>query len=1308
LFMQQTCTVLSTLFSRGLVLLLLVVLPVLGWGQTTIFNVAGGGALPTNWVGVNNVTTNAIDRTTYYLVDAGNPSDLLITDSYNLASYSTATFTVSVATFGSGANNPAKIEISYDGGGNYTQSAVTATPTSTTYNTSTSIALTGVLTSQVKIRISNNAATGQGVRLQNIKLVANTSTPTPTIAPSPAARSGFTYVAGNGPSASQSFNLGGTNLTAGAVVNIAAPTDYEISLTAGSGYGSTLSLPNTAGGSLNTTIYARLIAGLPAATYNESVSITGGGTSGTTTVAVNGSVTPAPVLSATPTSLTGFTTSQGAPSTAQTYLLSGTNLSSSVTVTAPAGYEVAQGTPTVPGTYAATQTVTQTNATAGRTIYVRLTAAATAGTYGTPGTPVNVTNAATNAATLNVPVDGTVTAPAPVIAVTGTLTAFNTLAGSPSTAQSYTLTGSYLTADVTVTPPAGYEVSQTSATAGFAGDATPITVAQTSGSVSATIYVRLTGTTAGTFVGSVANTSPGAATQNVAVTGTVVGEPATTPAPTVVAGTTTATSVPLTLTAGAGTNLLVVVRPDATAATAPTDGTTYTANTTYGSGTALGAGFVVFAAANATSVTVAGLTPSTSYVADVYSYNVGTVAGFENYQPAGGTSAVFTTPAPPVAPVGDLLLEEYFDYPAATVLASSTTVPDALTGWTAYSGNNTNNIPTAASNQLQAQYPQGAALSASPAATSSQASLRTNGQDIYKPFALPAGAATIYISAVVNVTAAQAAGDYFLNLYDTGSGGGVLRSRVFARSTTGGINFGVSVGGASNVAVYSPTLYALNTPYLLVAKYETNGTALITNDDVISLYVIGNSATPTSEPATPTATSGPEALAAANTGLNAIALRQGSASGAQAAPTVLVDGLRVASGWGAAVGRPVYTATAATIAPGNYYDVTVNNADVLTLNGAVKVEGSLNLTSGKVATSDANLLTLYATATTTGGSATSFVNGPLARVTTGPAITVFPVGKGTAYRPLTLNAAAQTGTTTYTGEVQNSSARTTGVDAPLTRVSNIRYATLTPDVQPTAFSGTLTMAFDVDDYVTDPQDNTLVMAKRNGSANWVSIGRTSATGSAASGNVAGDLTSGVFTSFSDFALASTAAAVDNTLGSNPLPVELTAFSAQRQADKTVLVKWSTASEKNSARFEVQRSLDGREYKLVSTVAAQGTSTQATAYVTFDKTPPAGRLYYRLRQVDLDGSSAYSPVVMVTSSGETTKVELYPNPAHSRISFIAEAATPYRVLNQLGQAVLRGTTEAGTASIGIEALPTGLYLLELQTAAGRTVQKFEKQ
>ncbi|WP_210521112.1 T9SS type A sorting domain-containing protein [Hymenobacter terricola] len=183
--------------------------------------------------------------------------------------------------------------------------------------------------------------------------------------------------------------------------------------------------------------------------------------------------------------------------------------------------------------------------------------------------------------------------------------------------------------------------------------------------------------------------------------------------------------------------------------------------------------------------------------------------------------------------------------------------------------------------------------------------------------------------------------------------------------------------------------------------------------------------------------------------------------------------------------------------------------------------------------------------------------------------------------------------------------------------------------------------------------------------------------------------------------------VPNNQPLNPLPVELTSFTAKRR-DNAVAVNWATATEKNSAYFEVQRSLNGETFATVAHTPARGTSTQPTAYSALDSAAPAGMLYYRLRQVDLDGTSVYSPVVTVAGTGLSAKVLLYPNPAHGSVSFAAEAATPYRVLNQLGQSLLRGTTEAGTTTVALDQLPTGLYLLELQTATGRMVQKFEKE
>ncbi|RZK58640.1 MAG: T9SS type A sorting domain-containing protein, partial [Hymenobacter sp.] len=649
--------------------------------------------------------------------------------------------------------------------------------------------------------------------------------------------------------------------------------------------------------------------------------------------------------------------------------------------------------------------------------------------------------------------------------------------------------------------------------------------------------------------------------------------------------------------------------------------------------------------------------------------------------------------------------EENFDYPSGTVLATSTTVADATTGWTAYNGTGTNNLATAADNQVQAQYPQGV-LAATPAGTSTQVALALNGQDIYKSLAAPTVPDRYYVASVVNITTAQANGDYFLALYDNTSGGGTQRGRVFVRATTGGINFGVSVDAGTSAARYSSTVYSLNTPYLVVLRYETNGTAKATNDDVATLYVLDNSATPVNEPTTATATSGPStgALAATNF-LNAVALRQGSRSGAEASATLLLDGLRVATGWGAAVGRPVYTTSANTIAAGDYYSLRVAGVGTqVSTNGTVRLEKQLNLDGGQVVTSSTSPLVLRARPTIGDGfdilvnpGGTSYVDGPLAREAVGGPSLLFPIGRNGNYRPLTLNITSPpSGTTTYTAAQTEGTPADQTISEPLTRISRVRYFSVMPSPVPAAgvFTGTVTLSFGSDDDVTDPSVASFVVAKSDG-AGWSSIGRGV--------NTASSLTSDTFQDFSDFSLASTAA--DVTI--NPLPVQLTSFAAARTASG-VQVAWATASELGSDHFEVERSLNGTTFGRVASVPAQGNTTQAHRYTALDRSAPAALLYYRLRQVDRDGTVAYSPTVTVAAgAGATAEFALAPNPAHASLSFLTEAATAYTVRNPLGQAVRTGTTHPGTNTIAVEELPAGVYLFELHGSQGRVVRRFVK-
>ncbi|AII53314.1 T9SS type A sorting domain-containing protein [Hymenobacter sp. APR13] len=181
---------------------------------------------------------------------------------------------------------------------------------------------------------------------------------------------------------------------------------------------------------------------------------------------------------------------------------------------------------------------------------------------------------------------------------------------------------------------------------------------------------------------------------------------------------------------------------------------------------------------------------------------------------------------------------------------------------------------------------------------------------------------------------------------------------------------------------------------------------------------------------------------------------------------------------------------------------------------------------------------------------------------------------------------------------------------------------------------------------------------------------------------------------------------DVRIGSNrPLPVELKSFTAEPTAKGTQL-KWATASEKNNVGFDVQRGTDTNEFTTIARVAGQGTTARSHSYEWLDTRPLAGLSYYRLRQLDTDGTEAFSPVVAVKAGAAQTT--FFPNPTTGQIMLsAAPGPVHYRVLNPLGQALLAGEA-AGGGIVDVQALRPGSYFLELQTAAGRQVQRFVRE
>ncbi len=174
--------------------------------------------------------------------------------------------------------------------------------------------------------------------------------------------------------------------------------------------------------------------------------------------------------------------------------------------------------------------------------------------------------------------------------------------------------------------------------------------------------------------------------------------------------------------------------------------------------------------------------------------------------------------------------------------------------------------------------------------------------------------------------------------------------------------------------------------------------------------------------------------------------------------------------------------------------------------------------------------------------------------------------------------------------------------------------------------------------------------------------------------------------------------------SSPLPVSWVSFAA-RQKEKDVLLEWKTGTEVNSSFFAVERSTDGYAFEEMGRVEAAGHSLQTLSYQFLDTHPLSGWLYYRLRQVDTDGSYTYSPVEVVHFDRERGLLRLYPNPSNGRFVLEAPAGThPQRLelYDSQGRLLLRESMQGLSRELG--GLLPGVYLVQLFTLEGRYVTK----
>jgi hypothetical protein len=816
----------------------------------------------------------------------------------------------------------------------------------------------------------------------------------------------------------------------------------------------------------------------------------------------------------------------------------------------------------------------------------------------------------------------------PVITITGTINDFSTVnTGSVSSEQSYTVAGSNLSTDITITPPStDFEISTGSGGSFVATN--PIVLTQSSGTVgTTTIYVRFNPSSSGSKSGNITHTSTGAGTQTIALSGT-----GRTIYYLASSGNAEQTSSWGTNTDGTGTNPANFTADDQvfeiTNQSSATIGGDWVVSGS-SSKVILGNGSAITFTIPATN-TLTGtidLTANCTLVLQnsTINHTYGVVSASSTIQFA--QSGTYTLP-------GGTYNENITLTGGTKTLASGTTtingnlIVDDVSGFNG-AGSPFSTLNLGGNFTLSNTVSWGAVANAfTLVCNGGGTQMLTGNSNDFNLFRLQTTGTT-------NVVLADGTGSSNLVLGNTSGGGLSLNTGTTLTTNTNSITFyngGPQFAGTGTITASASTNITINRALGTTAPigtiYFTSGSSTINNLTLNTLSTTANKLILGSDltiNGTLALTSGQFDISSRNLTLNGTYTSGGTFTGNTTANLTLQNS--------ADLGTITFTAGAENL--GNL-TLNMGSGSKATLGSILTINGTLTLTQGYLDIAAYNL-TIAPAGSTGDGNAGSYVmissTGVMKRTVTTSA-TLFPIGYN-PYLPVTLTMAS--GSAVVDAAVQNTVTDIT--NTPITTNVVGKTWTITPEA--TISDVTVGLQWNgTDELGGFDRTASRVAYRTTNTSDWIPTGSFGA----ATGTDPYSLTSGTITTLN----ASQPYLFGVGDGISPLPVSLISFEAKREGSGAQLY-WQTSSETNNAGFEVLKSNDGYNWNKIGFVAGSGNSQAIKNYDFLDAGPYVfGKVYYRLNQTDYNGQHSYSEIRAVRFGNQTNasvlSCTIAPNPA----------------------------------------------------------------
>ena len=173
-----------------------------------------------------------------------------------------------------------------------------------------------------------------------------------------------------------------------------------------------------------------------------------------------------------------------------------------------------------------------------------------------------------------------------------------------------------------------------------------------------------------------------------------------------------------------------------------------------------------------------------------------------------------------------------------------------------------------------------------------------------------------------------------------------------------------------------------------------------------------------------------------------------------------------------------------------------------------------------------------------------------------------------------------------------------------------------------------------------------------------------------------------------------------------LPLKITDFTAAAEANSAVL-QWTANTQEGTDHFDVQYSADGSNWQSIGEVKVSGSLNDASNYNYVQYSPASGNAFYRIAQVNSDGSFTYTNIQRLAFGGATGSLSFYPNPARDRVTIAAAAASfsssgsfkSVELLSIDGRVLQVATSFRSGDSFDLSSYPAGVYIFVVRNIDG---------